>query len=183
MAATPAPAIRAIRQGLLLADRSRRVGRLDSTLSRLSTSQRAARQPVVGRHRRQRLCCAQRARRALPKRRIVALHACAWPVLFARIYGVLPLACPNCGIAMRIIAFITDASTVREAVSTLAAQRRFISDCIHPGPAAMGVGRRGSIRVLSPSVPTHWFQNVLGTLNARPSRHLSRIKNMAARAC
>ncbi len=38
----------------------------------------------------------------------------AWALLLARIYEVLPLVCPNCGGAMRIIAFITDGPTVRD---------------------------------------------------------------------
>jgi len=31
-----------------------------------------------------------------------------WALLLARIYEVLPLLCPTCGGAMRIIAFITE---------------------------------------------------------------------------
>jgi hypothetical protein len=38
----------------------------------------------------------------------------AWAMLLARIYEVFPLVCPNCGGAMRIIAFITDGPTVRD---------------------------------------------------------------------
>jgi Putative transposase/Transposase zinc-binding domain len=37
-----------------------------------------------------------------------------WALLLARIYEVFPLVCPNCGGAMRIIAFITDGPTVRD---------------------------------------------------------------------
>jgi hypothetical protein len=43
----------------------------------------------------------------------------AWALLLARIYQVLPLRCPKCGGAMRIIAFITDASTVRTILAHL----------------------------------------------------------------
>ena len=38
----------------------------------------------------------------------------AWALLLARIYEVFPLGCPTCGGAMRIIAFITAAPTVRD---------------------------------------------------------------------
>ncbi|NNM68559.1 MAG: IS91 family transposase [Gallionella sp.] len=37
-----------------------------------------------------------------------------WAMLLARIYETLPLICPMCQAQMRIIAFITDASTVRK---------------------------------------------------------------------
>ena len=37
-----------------------------------------------------------------------------WAMLLARIYEALPLVCPNCQAQMRIIAFITDAGTVRK---------------------------------------------------------------------
>jgi len=40
------------------------------------------------------------------------------PVL-TRIYEVLPLLCPNCGGEMRIIAFITEASAIREILGHL----------------------------------------------------------------
>jgi hypothetical protein len=36
-----------------------------------------------------------------------------WAMLLARIYEALPLVCPRCGSAMRVIAFITNASDVR----------------------------------------------------------------------
>ena len=36
-----------------------------------------------------------------------------WTMLLARIYETAPLACPHCGADMRIIAFITDGSSVR----------------------------------------------------------------------
>ena len=36
-----------------------------------------------------------------------------WAMLLARIYESLPLVCPRCGNAMRIIAFITNASDVK----------------------------------------------------------------------
>ena len=36
-----------------------------------------------------------------------------WAMLPARIYESLPLVCPRCGSAMRIIAFITNASDVK----------------------------------------------------------------------
>lgn len=38
----------------------------------------------------------------------------AWAPLLARIYEVFPLLCPLCGAEMRIIAFITDPSTIRD---------------------------------------------------------------------
>ena len=42
-----------------------------------------------------------------------------WAMLLARIYETLPLVCPLCGAQMRIIAFITDASTVRKILDHL----------------------------------------------------------------
>ncbi|NIO27658.1 MAG: hypothetical protein GTO29_03785 [Candidatus Latescibacteria bacterium] len=36
-----------------------------------------------------------------------------WAMLLARIYESLPLVCPRCGSAMRIIAFITNGSDVK----------------------------------------------------------------------
>jgi hypothetical protein len=38
----------------------------------------------------------------------------AWALLLAGIYEVFPLVCPLCGAEMRIIAFITDASSIRD---------------------------------------------------------------------
>lgn len=43
----------------------------------------------------------------------------AWAALLARIFEVFPLLCPNCGTQMRIIAFITDARTVRDILVRL----------------------------------------------------------------
>ncbi len=37
----------------------------------------------------------------------------AWAMLLARIYEVLPLVCPRCGGAMRIVAFVTEQASVR----------------------------------------------------------------------
>ncbi len=37
----------------------------------------------------------------------------AWALLLARIYEVFPLVCPLCGAEMRIIAFVTDVSAIR----------------------------------------------------------------------
>ncbi|MDP2761363.1 MAG: IS91 family transposase [Sideroxyarcus sp.] len=42
-----------------------------------------------------------------------------WAMLLARIYETLPLVCPICQIQMRIIAFITEASTVRKILDHL----------------------------------------------------------------
>ena len=42
-----------------------------------------------------------------------------WAMLLARIYEALPLSCPICQAQMRIIAFITDASTVRKILDHL----------------------------------------------------------------
>lgn len=42
-----------------------------------------------------------------------------WAALLARIYETLPLVCPNCHAPMRIIAFVTDASTVRKILDHL----------------------------------------------------------------
>ena len=43
----------------------------------------------------------------------------AWALLLARIYDVFPLRCPQCGGAMRIRAFVTDAATVRDILAHL----------------------------------------------------------------
>lgn len=42
-----------------------------------------------------------------------------WAVLLARIYEIFPLLCPKCGAEMRIIAFITEASSVRQILAHL----------------------------------------------------------------
>jgi hypothetical protein len=41
----------------------------------------------------------------------------AWAMLLARIYDVLPLVCPRCGQAMKILAFVTEASQVRRILA------------------------------------------------------------------
>ena len=43
----------------------------------------------------------------------------AWALLLARIYEVFPLRCSKCGGTMRIIAFITDRTTVRDILISL----------------------------------------------------------------
>lgn len=43
----------------------------------------------------------------------------AWARLVARIYEVFPLWCPLCGAQMRIVAFITDPTSVREILAHL----------------------------------------------------------------
>jgi hypothetical protein len=52
-----------------------------------------------------------------PLHRLAARYA--WALLLARIYEVFPLACPRCGGEMRIIAFITEAVTVRDILAHL----------------------------------------------------------------
>ena len=42
-----------------------------------------------------------------------------WAMLLARIYETLPLVCPNCHAPMRIIAFITEGSSVRKTLGHL----------------------------------------------------------------
>jgi hypothetical protein len=42
-----------------------------------------------------------------------------WAMLLARIYAVFPLTCPFCHAEMRIIAFITEPSTVRQMLEHL----------------------------------------------------------------
>jgi|GEM_PF-1708027 len=42
-----------------------------------------------------------------------------WALLLARIYEALPLTCPQCGGAMRIIAFITETAVIREILGHL----------------------------------------------------------------
>ena len=41
----------------------------------------------------------------------------AWAMLLARIYEVLPLACPRCGAAMRLVAFVTEAASARRILA------------------------------------------------------------------
>jgi hypothetical protein len=43
----------------------------------------------------------------------------AWARLLARIYEVFPLLCPLCGAPMRIVAFITEPTTVRAILDHL----------------------------------------------------------------
>ena len=40
-----------------------------------------------------------------------------WAMLLARIHAVLPLVCPRCGHAMRILAFVTEAAAVRRILA------------------------------------------------------------------
>ena len=47
-----------------------------------------------------------------------------WAMLLARIYETLPLVCPNCHAPMRIIAFITDAGTVRKILDHIGESAR-----------------------------------------------------------
>jgi len=42
-----------------------------------------------------------------------------WALLLARIYEVLPLLRPQCGGAMKIIAFITEAAVIRQVLGHL----------------------------------------------------------------
>ena len=42
-----------------------------------------------------------------------------WAMLLARIYEVLPLTCPRCGGAMRIIVFINDPAEVKKILAHL----------------------------------------------------------------
>jgi len=51
----------------------------------------------------------------------------AWAMLLARIYEVLPLVCPRCGSAMRILAFVTEAATVRRILE-------HVGECAAPSP-------------------------------------------------
>jgi len=43
----------------------------------------------------------------------------AWALLLARIYEVFPLTCPQCGGAMRIIAFIDEGEAIRKILQHL----------------------------------------------------------------
>ena len=52
-----------------------------------------------------------------PAYRRVARYA--WALLLARIYELVPPRCPHCGGEMRIVAFITDAPTVRAILAHL----------------------------------------------------------------
>ncbi len=45
-------------------------------------------------------------------------------MLLARIYAVLPLVCPRCGGAMRILAFVTEAAAVRRILEHLGKSAR-----------------------------------------------------------
>ena len=45
-----------------------------------------------------------------------------WAMLLARLYEVLPLACPQCGGTMRIIAFIDDPTDVKKILTHLGEQ-------------------------------------------------------------
>ena len=40
----------------------------------------------------------------------------SWAMLLARIYDCLPLVCPSCGHAMKILAFVTEGETVRRVL-------------------------------------------------------------------
>ena len=43
----------------------------------------------------------------------------AWTLLLAPLYEVFPLRCPQCGGEMRILAFVSDAATVRDILAHL----------------------------------------------------------------
>jgi hypothetical protein len=93
----------------------------------------------------------------------------AWALLLVRIYEVFPLVCPDCGGAMRIIAFITDAPTVRDILDHLGDPRhhpvsrppaarpighaRCQSGWLRPPcPAGTGVRVRSTHRLVTPTV-------------------------------
>ena len=56
---------------------------------------------------------------------------CLWAVLLARIYEVFPLLCATCGGQMRIIAFITHSSDIRQILSHIGVE----SESPHRSPA------------------------------------------------
>ncbi|MFQ5691021.1 MAG: IS91 family transposase, partial [Gemmatimonadota bacterium] len=57
---------------------------------------------------------ARRARRSRPRR-----TSSRWATLLARIYYHFPLVCPRCGQSMRLIAFLTDPSSIRDVLRHL----------------------------------------------------------------
>ncbi len=56
-----------------------------------------------------------------------------WAMLLARIYASAPLACPQCGANMRIVAFVTDGISVRRILE-------HIGEPAHPPPVAPARG-------------------------------------------
>ncbi|MBM4119195.1 hypothetical protein FJ251_15950, partial [bacterium] len=62
----------------------------------------------------------------------------AWAMLLARIYEVLPLVCPRCGSAMRILAFVTEAATVRRLLGYVLKARL---TCERPSSMSLGERR------------------------------------------
>ena len=51
-----------------------------------------------------------------PRSGVGRMAAHCWALLLARIYECLPLACPNCGEPMRIIAFILDRPVIERTL-------------------------------------------------------------------
>ncbi len=78
----------------------------------------------------------------------------AWGLLLARIYEAFTLLCPKCGSAMRIIAFITDAPTVREILIHLG--EPITPPTIAParGPPLWEAAAASLIDAIPPEVPS-----------------------------
>ena len=83
-----------------------------------------------------------------------------WAALIARIYDVLPLACPSCGASMSIIAFITDPVPLHAILSYLDLATRPLH-CLR-----LGRRPRASSRSIRPVGSTPPIQNPLPNSNS-----------------
>jgi hypothetical protein len=89
----------------------------------------------------------------------------AWALLLARIYEVFPLVCPLCGAEMRIIAFITDASVIRDILVHLGEPIAPPRVAPARGPPLWDLpaaGEGGGAPVAQPA-PAYAFDSAVGT--------------------
>ena len=100
----------------------------------------------------------------------------AWALLLARIYEVFPLVCPHCGGAMRIIAFITAAPTVRDILVHLGEPTAPPPHRARPRSTTVGDGRRRARADPRSGAPAH------PGLRVRPAHRLV-ATTVDARTC
>jgi hypothetical protein len=101
----------------------------------------------------------------------------AWARRLARIYEVSPLVCPLCGADMRIIAFITDPSTIRDILVHLGEPTAPPRIARARGPPLGGPGRcrAGHLRPEAQPAPEYEFdQRIAWLTRSSTARHARR---------